>query len=89
MPQVEFIIRSLAEDRLGDMTKLADDVLHETTLGGVLEKLKPKMSKAMNDELSFFLVDGCDMNLRNEMMHGLIEKPMQVQKYSVYCCISH
>lgn len=84
MPQVEFIIRSLAEERLGDMTKLTDDVQHETTLGGVLEKMKPEMSEAMNDELRFFLVDGCDVNLRNEMMHGLIENPMQVQKYSVY-----
>lgn len=84
MPQVEFIIRSLAEERLGDMTKLGEELQHETALGGVLERLKPTMSETMNDELRFFLVDGCDVNLRNEMMHGLIENPMQVQKHSVY-----
>lgn len=84
MPQVESIIRSLAEERLGDMTKLTDELQHETALGGVLERLKSSMSETMNDELRFFLVDGCDVNIRNEMMHGLLENPMQVQKYSVY-----
>lgn len=84
MPQVEYIIRSLAEERLGDMTKLQEELQHETALGGVLERLKSTMSEIMNDELRFFLVDGCDVNLRNEMMHGLIENPMQVQKYSLY-----
>lgn len=84
VPQVECIIRSLAEELLGDMTKLANEEQHETTLGGVLDRLKPEMSETINDELRFFLVDGCDVNLRNEMMHGLIENPMQVQKYSVY-----
>lgn len=84
MPQVEFILRALAEERLGDMTKLANELQYETALGGVLEKLKSSMSETMNDELRFFLVDGCDVNLRNEMMHGLVENPMQVQKHSVY-----
>ena len=84
MPQVESIIRSLAEKRFGDMTKLSDEEQHETSLGGVLEKLKSVMSETLYDEFKFFLVDGCDVNLRNEMMHGLIENPMQVQKYSVY-----
>lgn len=84
MPQVESIIRKLAEDNLGDMTKMDKELQFEETFGNVLNKLKSKMSEAMNDELRLFFVDGCGVNLRNEMLHGLIENPMQVQKHSVY-----
>ena len=84
MPQIESIIRLLAEDILGDMTKLSQELQHEYVLGGILDRLKPHMSEIVNDELRLFLIDGCDTNLRNEMMHGLIKNPMQVQKYSLY-----
>lgn len=84
VPQIESLIRQLAEGKIGDMTKLADELQQEHTFGGILDKLRPYMPEDLNDELRLFLVDGCDENIRNEMMHGLIKNPMQVQKHSVY-----
>lgn len=84
MPQIESILRMLAEEQLGDMTMLSNELQLEHTLGGILGKLKPYMSEALYDELTFFLVDGCDVNLRNDMLHGLIVNPFLIQKYSIY-----
>lgn len=84
MPQVECIIRKIAEKKIGDMTKLSSKLQFEKMLGDILNELKPSMTDALYFELKFFLVDGCGVNLRNKMMHGLISNPMEVYKYSVY-----
>lgn len=84
MPQVEAILRNIAEEKVGDMTDLSKELQFEYTLSVVLNKIKPYMSKAFNDELRYFFIDGSDVNLRNKMMHGLIDNPLLVNKYSVY-----
>lgn len=84
MPQVEAILRAMAEEVIGDQTKLTQEKQEESTLGGVLNSLRPLMSETLNDELQLFLIDGCDENLRNRMLHGLIESPMIVQRNSIY-----
>lgn len=83
IPQIEYLIRALAELKIGDQTKLSKEIQNESTFGPVFHDLKPHIEDCLYDEINYFLLDGIDLNLRNTMMHGLAE-PMIVLRHSVY-----
>lgn len=83
MPQLENLIRKLAEIKIGDATNLQDDRQEELTFGTVLHKLKEHTDKTLCRELELFLTDRSGVGLRNSMMHGLAST-FEVQQYSVY-----
>lgn len=83
MPQLENLIRKLAEIKIGDTTNLQDEKQEEFTFGTVLHKLKEYTDKTLCRELELFFTDRSGIGLRNSMMHGLAST-FEVQQYSVY-----
>lgn len=83
IPQIEKLIHDIAEDKIGDMTKLSEDIQEEYTFSSILNKLEQYIPIHKFRELRYFLLDGVDVNLRNKMMHGLIH-PQEVLDYSNY-----
>ena len=72
MPQFEHALHNLLEEIVEDVTKLNQQVQKEPTLIGILTQLRPYCNPTLYDELTFFLVDGNDVNYRNRLMHGLM-----------------
>lgn len=83
MPLFEHALHNLLEEIVEDVTKLNWEVQKEPTLIGILTQLKPYCNSTLYDELTFFLVDGNDVNYRNRLMHGLMGS-MDVLRYGHY-----
>lgn len=73
MPQIENSIRYIAEQNGISTTKTAEELQHENTLGGCLEKIKEITNQDLFSELKDFLVDMGSTNFRNELSHGLMD----------------
>ena len=72
MPQLEHAFHNLLELKEGDVTMLSNDIQKEPNLTWFLKGLRQYGNQTLLDELDFFLNNGCDVNLRNRLMHGLI-----------------
>jgi len=72
MPQIENSIRYIAEQNGISTTKTAEELQHENTLGGCLEKIKEITDQDLFSELKDFLIDTGSINFRNELSHGLM-----------------
>lgn len=81
LPQMENSFRHIAQQHGIATTKLTEDIQHENTMGGVLEKIKPHTQTDIWQELNHFLVDG--VGFRNEAMHGLLSHG-QIYHYGIY-----
>ncbi len=81
LPQMENSFRHIAQQHDVITTKLAEAIQHESTMGGILEKIKPHTETDLWQELNHFLVDG--IGFRNEAMHGLLSHG-QMYHYGIY-----
>lgn len=81
LPQMENSFRYIAQQHGIITTKLAEDIQHENTMGGIFEKLKPYTKIDIWKELNYFLVDG--VGFRNEAMHGLLSREL-LYHYGLY-----
>lgn len=83
MPLFEHALHNLLEEIVEDVTKLNWEVQKEPTLQGILTQLRPHCNSTLYNELTFFFVDGNDVNYRNRLMHGLMGS-MDVLRYGHY-----
>lgn len=83
MPQVEHALHNLLEEIVEDVTKLDQEVQKEPTLSGILTQLKSFCNPTLYDELNMFLIDGNDVNYRNNLLHGLMWS-MDMLRYGHY-----
>jgi hypothetical protein len=83
MPQIENSIRYIAEQNDISTTKTDEELQHENTLGGCLEKIKEITDQDLFSELKNFLTDTDSVNFRNELAHGLMDSFL-LQHYGKY-----
>lgn len=83
LPQIENSIKILA-DKCNLLTaKIYEDLQHDNTLGGILDKLINISDCEFLKELKDFLVETNSINFRNEVAHGICE-PSQIDYYGIY-----
>jgi len=83
LPQIENSLKLLA-DKCNLLTaKIYEDLQHDNTLGGILDKLIEIHDCEMLQELKDFLVETNSINFRNEVAHGISE-PSQIDYYGIY-----
>ena len=73
MPQIERSLVVKAQEYCGDLTHYERDRHDQIPLDKALDAMKPYMKGITYDELSFFLLNGADINFRNRLAHGLME----------------
>ena len=83
IPQIENSLKFIADQNQIIISKLSEDLQHDNTLGGTLEKIKGITDSDLHKELFSFLIDLNDINFRNEVCHGLMN-PMLVNHYGIY-----
>ncbi len=83
LPQIENSIKLLAEKCDLLTAKLYEDLQHDNTLGGILDKLINISDSEFLKELKDFLVETNSVNFRNEVAHGIYE-PSQIDYYGIY-----
>lgn len=83
MPQIENSLRTLAEQNGIIVTSYEKELQLENVLGGCLDKVQPLATPDIIEELKSFLVDGNNVNFRNELSHGLVDE-IFIHKYGMY-----
>lgn len=83
IPQIENSLKFIAEQNQIVISRLADEMQYDNTLGGTLEKIKGITDSDLHKELIGFLADSNDINFRNELCHGLMN-PMLINHYGIY-----
>jgi len=83
MPQIENSLKYIANKNNITVAKLAENIQHDNTLGGILDKVRHLIPTDLYEELKSFLVDTNGVNFRNELSHGIME-PTIVQHYGIY-----
>jgi len=83
IPQIENSIRYLAEQNDIIVTSYAKELQFENLLGGCLEKISILADPNLIAELKSFLIDGNNVNFRNEIAHGMMDTVL-IHKYGMY-----
>ena len=83
MPQIERALVIMAQKYCGDLTNYERERHDQIGLDEALIALKPYLKGVLFDELSFFLLNGADVNFRNRIAHGLLE-PEIILREGVY-----
>ena len=83
IPQIENSLKFIAEQNYITVSKLSDEIQHDNTLGGTLEKIKDIADIDLYKELTSFLIDTSNTNYRNEICHGLMN-PILIEYYGIY-----
>ncbi len=83
MPQLERALHNIAENKYRVITKLDKKRQEEPTLSSILDLLVGVLEEETLFEFKSFLQEGCDINFRNRLAHGLISVD-EVNCYGVY-----
>jgi hypothetical protein len=83
IPQLENSFRYLATREGISVTNFKEKEQLENTLGGTLQKITAITTPDLLEELQGFLIDGSDINFRNELLHGILQ-PKLVEHYGYY-----
>jgi len=89
VPQIENSLKNIVELCQRNTTRLADDIQNDNTLGAILEleengkMLDGICNRDLLKELNSFLIDGSNINFRNQLCHGLMT-PLLIDYYGIY-----
>ncbi|MGQ2981853.1 DUF4209 domain-containing protein [Flavobacterium sp.] len=89
LPQIENSLKIIMESSNRNVTKLTDEIQNDNTLGGILsleensKMLDGICNRNLLAELNSFLVDGSNVNFRNQLCHGLMT-PILINHYGLY-----
>lgn len=89
IPQIENSLKTIIELSGRNVTRLTDDIQNDNTLGSILNlEQNGKMLDGICDknllaELNSFLIDGNNVNFRNQLCHGLMT-PLLIDHYGIY-----
>ncbi|MFT3902614.1 MAG: hypothetical protein QM727_05550 [Niabella sp.] len=85
VPQLENSLRHVGNLSGITLRQLSEEIQHESLMGGCIKKLRQSalVDPDLLDELESFLVDGNDVNFRNNLSHG-IETSAFFKKYGLY-----
>lgn len=83
VPQIENSLKEIALSNNVVISKLENNLQHDNTLGGVLEKMKEFIDLELLSELDDFLVSNSGDNFRNNLSHGLLD-PLEIQFKGCY-----
>lgn len=85
VPQIEYYLRKKAESIYGSLHNLENEKQQdEPTLSKILQLLKMNFKDDLYNDFRLFLNDAADVNMRNNIAHGLWGHN-EVVKYSPYC----
>lgn len=89
LPQIENSLKDIIEQNGRNTTRFTDDIQNDNTLGSILtiDKSNKMLDGICNRdllvELNNFLVDGNNINFRNQVCHGLME-PFLIDYFGIY-----
>lgn len=83
IPQLENSMKFILQRKEIITFKIAEEVQHDNTLGGILDKLIEQTGNSMYCEVKDFLTETHKVNFRNELLHGLLP-PAKIYHYGIY-----
>ena len=83
IPQLENSLKYILEKNEIVTSKIYEEIQHDNTLGGLLDKYIEINNNELFYELKDFLVENSGVNFRNELCHGLLP-PFIIEHYGIY-----